>query len=163
MDMYDPLFSPSSALNEQIARQIFDILPDGGPVMAIIDTDGHFWPSDSERFSKLNISESFLKELWTKIDDGAEPVVTQVDDYSIIAAQLTTERTNCGYIIIALPKYSPESTLINIDLIEILLNQITLIARLIEKNSLLYELQMKQFSVYGQSVRTPQESDIASN
>ena len=151
MDMYDSLFSPGSVLNEQIARQIFDILPEGGPVMVITDKDGNFWPSDSERFSKLNISESFLKEIRTKIDDGAEPVITQVDDCSIIAAQLATEQTNCGYVIVALPQYGPESTLINTDLIEILLNQINLIAKLIEKNNLLYELQMKQFSVYGQS------------
>ena len=156
MDTYESLFSPSSVLNELIARQIFDILPDGGPVMVIIDKDGHFWPSDSEKFSKLNLSESFLKELKAKVDDGAEPVVTQADDCSIIAAQLATEQTNCGYVIVALPQYSPESTLINIDLIEIVLNQISLIAKLIEKNNLLYELQMKQFSVYGQT-------DIAAN
>lgn len=151
MDMYDSLFSAGCVLNEQIARQIFDILPEGGPVMVITDKDGNFWPSDSERFSKLNISESFLKEIRTKIDDGAEPVITQADDCSIIAAQLATEQTNCGYVIVALPQYGPESTLINTDLIEILLNQISLIAKLIEKNNLLYELQMKQFSVYGQS------------
>ncbi|MHC4338061.1 MAG: hypothetical protein ACYSTG_09000 [Planctomycetota bacterium] len=151
MDTYESLFSPSCVLNELIARQIFDILPDGGPVMVIIDKDGHFWPSDSEKFSKLNLSESFLKELKAKVDDGAEPVVTQADDCSIIAAQLATEQTNCGYVIVALPQYSPESTLINIDLIEIVLNQISLIAKLVEKNNLLYELQMKQFSVYGQT------------
>ena len=149
MDMYDSLFSPGGVLNEQIARQIFDILPERGPVIVIMDRDGNCWPSDSEEFSKLNISESFLRELADKIDDGVEPVVTQVDDCGVVAAQLATEQTNCGYVIIALPRYSPESTLINIDLIEILLNQIGLIAKLIEKNNLLYELQMKRYSVYG--------------
>ena len=148
--MYDSLFSPSCVLNEQIARQIFDILPEQGLIMVIIDRDGNCWPSNSENFSTLNISESFLKELCAKIDDGAEPVVTQADGFSIIATQLATEQTNCGYAIIALPQYSPESTLINIDLIEILLNQTGLIAKLIEKNNLLHELQMKQLSLYGQ-------------
>ncbi len=148
MDMYDSLFSPGSVLNEQIARQIFDVLPERGPVMVIMDADGNYWPSDSEKFSELNIAEPFLKELCAKIDDGAEPVVTQVNDCSVVAAQLTTERTNCGYVLIVLPQYSPESTLANIDLIEILLNQVSLIARLIEKNGLLYELQMKHFSGY---------------
>lgn len=151
MDMYDSLFSPSCVLNEQIARQVFEVLPERGPVIVIVDRDGHFWPSDSERFSKLSISESFLKELRGKIDDGAEPVVTQVDDCSVIASQLATERTNCGYVLIALPQYGPESTLVNIDLIEILLTQIGLIAKLIEKNSLLYELQMKQFGMYSKN------------
>jgi len=148
MEMYDSLSSPGYVLNEQIARQIFDILPEQGPFMVIIDRDGHCWPSDSERFSKLNISEAVLREIGDKVDDGVEPVVTQVDDCGIVAAQLATEQTNCGYVIIALPQYSPESTLINIGLIEILLNQIGLIARLIEKYNHLYEIQTKQFSLY---------------
>ena len=143
MDMYDSLFWPECALNEQIARQLFEILPEDGPVLIIMDRMGNCWPSDSERFSRLNISELLLKEICGKIDDGTEPVVTQDDDCSIIAAQLATKQTNCGYAIIILPRYSPESTLVNIDLIEILLNQIALIARLIEKNNHLYELQMK--------------------
>jgi hypothetical protein len=54
-------------------------------------------------------------------------------------------------VIIALLQYSPESTLINIDLIETILNQTGLIAKLIEKNNLLCELQMKQLSLYTQS------------
>jgi len=154
--MYDSLFSPSCVLNEQIARQIFDILPEQGPIMIIVDGKGNCWPSNSENFSTLNISESFLKELCAKIDDGAEPVITQTNGFSIVAAQLATERTNCGYVIIALPQYTTESTLINIDLIEILLNQTGLIAKLIEKNNLLHKLQTKQFSLYGQC-------EIASN
>jgi len=56
----------------------------------------------------------------------------------------------------ALPQYNPESTLINIDLIEILLSQFSLIAKLIEKNNLLYETQMKHYRAFDQS-------EIASN
>jgi hypothetical protein len=150
MDIYESLYSPNCVLNEQIARQIFETLPEQGPVMVIMDRNGNRWPSDSEKFSKLNLDESFLDGLCAKIDDGAEPLVTQVSEFSIVAGQLATERTNCGYVIIALPQYSPESTLVNIDLIEILLNQISLIAKLVEKNALLYELQEKQFGLYGQ-------------
>jgi hypothetical protein len=148
MDMYGSLFSRSSVLNEQIARHIFEILPEHGPIIAIMDRDGNSWPSDSERFSKLEINQSFLKELLAKIDDGDEPVLTQVKDFSIIASQLATEKTNCGYIIIALPQYSPESTLVNIDLIEMLVGEINIIAKLIEKNNLLYELQLKNQHIY---------------
>jgi len=151
MDIYESLFSPGFMLTEQIARQIFEVLPEGRATIVFMDTDGNSWCSDPEEFAKLNISESFLKELCAKIDDGAEPVVTGTDDCSVIAAQLATERSNCGYVIIALPQYSPESVLINIDLIEMLLNQIGLIAKLIEKNNLLYEVQMKHYRVCGQS------------
>ena len=151
MDMHNFLSSQSSVLNEQVARQIFNILPDQGPIVVIIDREGHCWPSDSERFSDLNANETFLKEICAKIDDGAEPVITQIDDFGIVGAQLATEHTNCGYVIIALPRYSPESTLVHIDLLEILLNQIGLIVTLIEKNTLLYELQLKQQNIYSQS------------
>ena len=147
MDIYDSLFSQGALLNEKVARQLFELLGDHGPIMVIMDRDGNSWPSDSDKFSKLNLSDSFVKELLDKIDDGAEPIITQVDDFSIIASQLATDRTNCGYVLLALPQYSPESTLMNIDLIEILLNQINLIAKLIEKNALLYDLQRKRSSI----------------
>ncbi len=149
MNIYESLSSPSFMLNDQIARQLFEVLPERGPVVLIMDRRGNSWPSDSEAFAKLDIGEHFLRELCAKIDDGAEPVVTQSNDCSIIAAELATERGSCGYVIIALANYSPESTLINIDLIEMLLNQFSLIAKLIEKNNLLYEVQMKQYRVCG--------------
>ena len=152
MNIYNSLFSDNSVLNEQIARQIFDILPEQGPIMVITDRHGHFWPSDSDRFSKLNIGEPLLKELCDKIDDGVEPVVTQANDYSLIATQLATEQTKCGYVIIVLPRCSPESTLANIDLIEVLLSQVGLIARLIEKNNRLYEHQVKQYRAHPQTI-----------
>jgi hypothetical protein len=154
--MYESVISSGFVLNEQVARQIFEVLPERGPIMVIMDRDGNIWPSCSEEFAKLDISEPFLKELCAKIDDGAEPVVTGANECSVIGAQLATERSNCGYVIIALPQYSPESTLINIDLIEMLLNQVGLIAKLIEKNNLLYEVQMKHYRICGQG-------EIASN
>jgi hypothetical protein len=151
MGMYEPLFSQSCVLNEQIARQIFDILPERGPIMVIMDREGNYWPSDSEKFSSLNVSESFLRELCDKVDDGTEPVVTQTHDCSIIVTQLATLETNCGYVIIAMLQASPESTFAKMDLIEILLNQVGLIAKLIEKNNILYERQMKHHSACGRS------------
>ena len=57
MDMYGSLISPSCVLNEQIARQIFDILPEQGPIIVIMDRDGKCWPSDSEEFFKSNVKD----------------------------------------------------------------------------------------------------------
>ncbi len=148
MDTHNSIYSPVTMLNEQIARQIFEIIPENGPVILIIDRNGGSWPSDSDEFLKLNISESFLKELCMKIDDGVEPVITQTNNCSIIAAQLATDNNNCGYIIMALPEYNEESTSKNIHLIEMLLNQFNLIAKLIEKNNQLYEFQIRNYSGY---------------
>jgi hypothetical protein len=38
MDMYDSLFSSNSVLNEQIACQLFEVLPDQGPIMVIMNS-----------------------------------------------------------------------------------------------------------------------------
>jgi hypothetical protein len=142
----DSVYSQGCVLNEQVARQVFDILPEDGPVMIIVSKQGNYWPSNTEGFTRLGITDGFLKELCAKVDDGDEPIITQVNDFSIVATALATERTDCGYIILALPHYSPESTLANITLIEILLSQVGLITHLIEQNNLLYEKQMKHFA-----------------
>ena len=151
MDMFGSFFSPSGYLNEQIARQMFDILPDSDLVVTIIDRNNHRWPSDSESFSKLNLSETLLADLCDRIDDGDESVITETDSCSLIASVLSTDKTNCGYVIIAIPQ-GPETTLANIGLFEVIFSQFNLIAKLIEKNNLLYELQIKNNSVYGQKV-----------
>ncbi len=151
MGIYKSLSSPGFMLSEQIAEQIFDVLPERGPLIVIMDTNGNCRPSDPEEFARLNISESFLKEICVTIDDGAEPVITSSNDCIIVAGQLATEDSNYGYVFVVLPQYNPESTLLNIDLIETLLNQIGLIARLIEKNNFHYEVQMKHYHICGRS------------
>jgi hypothetical protein len=134
MSICQTQFSQVRALNEQIAREIFDILPEDGPIVMIIGRDGSRFLSNPTKLSELGISESFLKEVCAKIDDGAEPVITRLNDFGVVAMQLVTEQINYGYVIVALPQYNPESVLINIGLIEMLLNQIALIARLIEQS-----------------------------
>ena len=124
MDIFDSLFTAGCVLNEQIARHVFEIMPDNGPVIVIIDKAGHHWPSDTERFHKLNIGESFLHSLCAKIDDGHEPVITSHGEYSVVVAKLATDRTNCGYVMMAMDNKEEESSLVNFDLIEIILNQI---------------------------------------
>lgn len=152
MSMYNSIYSRNCVLNEQIARQVFNVLPEDGPMMVIMDRDGHVWPSDSERFAKLNPDEAVLRRICDKIDDGAEPVVSQIGDYSIVAAQLCTEHNNCGYVILALPQSGPESMMANMDLVEILLSEVGLIAKLIEKNNHLYEQQVNQYKAQPQTL-----------
>lgn len=151
MNIYESLSCPTFRLNEQIARQVFDTVPEGGPLVLIMDRNNNRWPSDSEELMKLDISESFFEELCSKIDDGSEPIFTQINEHSIIATGLTTEHSDCGYVMIAVPQSSPESTFSNIDLFEMLLNQFSVIAKLIEKNNHLYEHQLKHYRIGGQS------------
>jgi hypothetical protein len=143
MNIYDPLVSPAYLLNEQVARQVFETLPDDGPVVLIMDRAGHHWPNDSEAFEKLNISDTYISELAARIDDGSEPLIAQTDKCTIVATELATERTRCGYIALIMKQDGPEHAITNIGLLETMTGLVNLIAKLIEKNVLLYELQSR--------------------
>ena len=151
MDICKPLFSPDFILTEEIARQVFEVLPESGLLIVIMDTDGNIQASNPEEFAKLNISKSFLQEVCVFINDGVEPVITNSNNCSIIAEQLATEYNNYGYAFVILPEYDRGTILSNIDLIETLLNQIGLIAYFIEKNNLHNEVQMEHYRLYSQS------------
>ncbi len=137
MELCHTKTSNTRVLSEQVAREVFDVLPEQGPMLLIMDRDGSYWVSHPEEFAGMGMGDEFLQDLRAKVDDGAEPVITQVGETSVTMAQLATDQTNCGYAVVILPRYSPESTLTNIDLVETLLNQVTLIARLVEKTSVL--------------------------
>ena len=151
MDMYDAMFSASYTLCEQIARQAFDGFREDGPIMAIMDRSGNCWASDPERFDRLHPGETILDDLWSSVDDGFEPAVAQVGDTSVATAQLATEHTNCGYMVLVLPSEDAEWTQANMDLVEAVFNQVSLVARLIETSSLLSDTQVKCYSIYGTS------------
>jgi hypothetical protein len=151
MDICDTTFSTAHLLSEQIARQVFDVLPERGPIVIIMDRGSGCWSSHPEEFAKVNLSEALLKDLRAKVDDGAEPVITQVGDVSVVVAQLSTDRTHCGYAAVVLARHDAESTLANIDLVEALLSQIALIARLIEKSSMLNRSHVNHYATYSAS------------
>jgi len=148
MDTYDTMFSASYILNERIARQIFEVLPERAPVVAIVDRQGNCWPSDSEEFARVNLDETILEDLRAKVDDGVEPVVAHLADVTVTAMQLATEQTNCGYVVVALPRTGTKPSAAETDLLETLLSQITLVARLIETNSLLTQARTEPYGAY---------------
>jgi len=139
-----------SILARQVAKRVFEKWPEDGPVAIIMDTNDNCWVSAPEKLSDLAISKAVLKQIAITIDDGAEPVLTQVDNWSIVASQLAAGRTNYGYVLIAFDKSAPESALVNADLIEALIGQINLIAELLEHNTCLSQLQRTQLSSYRQ-------------
>ena len=145
MDIYQSLFSAAAMLNEQLAEEIFKAVPEEGPIIIIMDQAGNTLLSDPDAFAAMKISQSFLMELCARVDDGVEPVIAPVQQCSVIASQLAGERGCYGYIILAIPQYSPESTLMSINLIEMILNQVRLIVGLLEKNQQLYETRMKNY------------------
>ncbi len=145
MDLCNTKAPDTHTLTEQIAQEVFEMLPERGPILVIMDREGNYWLSHPEEFAGLGIDETLLRDLRGKVDDGAEPVITQIGETSVTIAQLATDHTNCGYVAVVLPRYTPESTLTHIDLVEAMLNQITLIARLVEKTSVLTRGHMNHY------------------
>jgi hypothetical protein len=147
MDACNAIISDPSSLNEQIARNIFDVLPDGGPIAAIMDRAGHCWSSDPQELANLNLSPSLLADLQARVDDGVEPAFTRTQDTSLTMTQLPTENARCGYLLIVIPRCKSELTQTHIDLVESLLNQISLVAVLTEHNHRLKERQAMYLGV----------------
>jgi len=146
MDTCDTAFSAALTLNEQTARQLFETLPEEGVLVAIMDHDGTRWLSDSEAFDGLGLDEASIAELRVRVDDGVEPVVARLGDASIAMAQLTTERTNCGYAMVVLPRGTGKPGVSDVSLLEAYLGQIMLIAKLTEKNRQLMKTRMGYYA-----------------
>jgi hypothetical protein len=143
MNIYNSLFSPAAMLNEQVARQVFEIISEQGPLVVIMDGEGNCWPSDSERFARLNLSAEWIENFRSKIGDGIEPVVSHIENHGIVGSQLAIGRSKCGYVLMAMEEAGPESMLAKMELVEMILGQFNLIAALIEKCNSLYQTQAK--------------------
>jgi hypothetical protein len=143
MNIYNSLFSPNAMLNEQLARQVFEIMPEDGPLVVIMDAQGNCWPSSSEKFESLNLNPTWLKKFCSKIDDGIEPVISHIEKYGIAGTQLLTDRNKYGYVLMAIEEPGPEAMLAKIELVEMVLSQFSLAVKLIEKCNLLYHNQMR--------------------
>ena len=147
MNIYDSLFSSNATmLCEQVARQMHEIVPEDGLFVVILDNEDNYWCTDEARFAQFFSDPRQLALLCSRIDDGGDPVISQIDDCGVVATELTAEDTSCGYVVVVLPQYTPESTLATIDLIELALNQASLIAGLIDKNNRLHHMELKHFS-----------------
>lgn len=154
MDTCDTMFSAPHVLSEQIARAVFEMLPEGGPLLAIMDDGGCRWVSDSEAFAQIHLAELLLDELRAHVDDGVEPVTVQADDVRVTMTQLATEHAHCGYLVLVVPRSASDASQADHDLVEAFLGQITLVANLIEARSLLSDTQVRCYSAYG-SVGAP--------
>jgi len=142
MDTGNTTFSAGHTLTEQTARQIFDSLPEEGVIVVVMDRDGTRWTSDSEAFARLGLDDALLAEFRARVDDGVEPVVARLGDTSITMAQLSTEHTNCGYVMVVLSRNPGKPVVSDINLLEAYIGQIALVARLTEKSGQLMKTRM---------------------
>ncbi|MBN1786884.1 MAG: hypothetical protein JW806_00650 [Sedimentisphaerales bacterium] len=131
---------------EQIAELVFNRFSDSDIVLAILDRDGSFIANDPEVFGRVFPSGRMLGELCDKIDDGCEPLISQVDGHFVAASGISANLNSIGYAVILLPADNPEKSIEYHDFIEIILEQFSLIASLVLANHRLANHNQAQIS-----------------
>lgn len=133
MNLFDAISMLSDTITGQIASSIFSVLPEDGPAIVVIDRQANRYVSEPEVMAACGITDEIAKDLCTRVDDGLEPVIAQAGAHTLVGTHLATDCCNYGYAMIVLKNYCPVAAMANINLIETILAQINLIARLTEK------------------------------
>lgn len=118
---------------EQIAKLVFEKFPDD-IVLAILGRDGSLIANKPEIFRQVFPVNNLLNELCARVDDGHEPLISQVDGHLVAASGLSTDTGSIGYAVMLMPNDSPEKSIECHDFIEIILEQFSLIAALVDLN-----------------------------
>jgi hypothetical protein len=133
MNLFDAISTSNDLVTGHIASNIFSVLPEDGPGLVIIDRNGHRYTSEPTVLAGAGISEEMLRDMCSRVDDGFEPIITKAGEATLIGTHLATEQYNYGYAIMLLKDYCPVAAMANINLIEVILAQMSLVARLTEK------------------------------
>lgn len=148
MDIRSEQLEKKTGIGRAAARKIFETVPEDGAVILFVDERNTFLVSDSEVFERLKVEKEFLNWICAKIDDGQEPIITQQNNCSIIASELAKDDQSYGKLLLFLPLQTPESMLKNTELAELMINQCSQIASLVEENFELEKLNFRLLSAY---------------
>jgi hypothetical protein len=118
----------------QIAQVVFDSFANTDIVLAILNHNGSYVSNKLDIFERVFAERQLLDEFCRRVDDGQEPLFSQIDSYFIAACGISNGFDGIGYAVMLLPVCSFRSTPENFDFIEIILEQFSLIAGLIERN-----------------------------
>jgi hypothetical protein len=119
---------------EKIAEQFFPVLDEDGPSVVFFDGNGKYLTSDKEKALFILADTQMIGHICTCLDDGADPVICSVNGCTVAVSHLVTDAAEYGYILLVLPNHTPESAVANSDIIDIVLNQAGLIARMVDSD-----------------------------
>ena len=125
-------FGPT--LFDRISEKLFEALPEEGLELLIVDKEENLHFCQGAKYAKDRVDHRLIERILTLISDSDEPVITQADDCGIVATALAKDAADYGCLIFVLPQYTPDATIANINLLDIILNQAALIADIIEQD-----------------------------
>ena len=128
----------------KIAHTVFDSFANTDIVLAVLNHNGSYVANKLDVFEQVFAERALLEELCRKVDDGQEPLISQIDGFLVAASSLSNGFKRVGYSIMLLPAESFKS----FDLIEIILEQFSQIARLIEQNQQLRDFHGTEKTVF---------------
>lgn len=134
----------------KIAHAVFDSFDNTNVVIAILNKNGSYVANKLDVFEEVFAEPAILDELCRKIDDGQEPLISQIDGFVIAASSLFSGFEQIGYSIMLIPI----ETFKSFDFIEVILQQFSQIAGLIEQNQQLRESSQVEQSVFEMPVLT---------
>lgn len=134
MDSISVVTDNSQILN-QTAQLVFESFENTDITFALISNQGRCITNRPNIFKQVLSNQKLLTSLCQKIDDGDEPKMAYIGDFLIAASGLSIDKENSGYIIMILPGYTPEKTSSCMEFIEVILNQISLLAQQVELNA----------------------------
>lgn len=145
--LYKDIFDSPDLLLDQVRGHLFSLLGSEGPTLAVVGMDRQLKTNHPGRIGILMADEGRLvTSLCNRLDDGEDPLVIKVKNGCIAACSLTTEHAQCGYLMIALEGYTPETAGANMPLIEMMLAQAQLTCELVEKNNQLHQSRLVHLS-----------------
>ncbi len=147
MNIYDSLFSFNDMLSKQLGSVFEYLTEEQGPLVALVDKEGKWCPESAQRyFDHMREDDEQVRRICSRIDDGGEPVIAQLHDCGVVATDLTVGKIDCGYLFVLLPDYSPEATMRNIELAEMIIRMAGALAEILDKNNQLNHEKLKNLS-----------------
>ncbi|MFA6186740.1 MAG: hypothetical protein WC770_05955 [Phycisphaerae bacterium] len=126
--------SSCEAVIERTAQMMFDNIGGSDIILAVLGRDGSCTSNRPDVFAKVFENQGLLRDLCSKIDDGCEHLISRINDCLIVGSSLSSGTTPLGHVIMLLPGYSPEKSFEYLDFIEIIMEQFSLLAGVIEQN-----------------------------
>jgi len=146
--MFKELFSSSDMVNEQLACEVFRAVPEEGISIAISDKNGDLWANRDDRILDWSKSNDDIDTLFSRLDDGVEIAMLPCESYCLFATDITVNMTNSGYALLAVANNGQPDSLAQLPLIELCLNQMSLLAATIQKNNIIHLESIKKNPAY---------------
>jgi hypothetical protein len=118
----------------QTGQLVFESFENTDITFALISKGGHCITNRPKVVSEVFANRKLLDSLCQRIDDGDEPTMAYLGEYLVAGSALLTDQEDNGFVVMILPGYSPEKTTASMDFIEVILSQISLLAREVGRN-----------------------------